>query len=383
MKISTIMNNLQSEIDEKKKEITTDGYPMSIGELASLYSEKELDIHPEFQRFFRWTILQKSKLIESVLLGIPIPSIFVSQREDGIWDVVDGLQRLSTLFQFMGILVDEDGKTVKAKPLVKTEYLKSLEGKYWDKTDDENNSFTASQRITFKREKIDIKIVKKESHESVKFELFQRLNTLGSRLSDQEVRNCLLVLLNDDFYKWLRKISKNEHFLNTLSITERLEKEQYNMELALRFLIFKKINPSEVRKTPDLGEFLTDKMRELATDEKFDKAKEQQDFIRTFQVLDFALGDFSFKRYDSNTSKFGGKFLISAYEAVAFGLGKNISQYKEDELNEELKDSIKKKVIKIWNTNGFQSKTGSGINVTSRIPTIVPLAEKIFSKNNS
>ncbi len=377
------MNDLQKEIDEKKKEITTDGYPMSIGELASLYSAGELDIHPEFQRFFRWTILQKSKLIESVLLGIPIPSIFVSQKEDGVWDVVDGLQRLSTLFQFMGILVDETGNKIEPEPLVKTEYLKLLEGKFWDKDGDEKKSLTSSQRITFKREKIDIKIVKKESHESVKFELFQRLNTLGSRLSDQEVRNCLLVLLNDNFYKWLREISNNEHFLNTLSITDRLVEEQYNMELALRFLIFKKINPSEVRKTPDLGEFLTDKMRELATDEKFDMAKEQKDFIRTFQILDFALGDFSFKRYDSNTFKFGGKFLISAYEAVAFGLGKNISQYKDDELNAKLKESIEKKVITIWNTSGFQSKTGSGINVTSRIPTIVPLAEKIFSKTKS
>jgi len=373
------MDKLQIEIDEKKKEITTDGYPMSIGELVNLYTSDELDIHPEFQRFFRWTILQKSKLIESILLGIPIPSIFVSQREDGVWDVVDGLQRLSTLFQFMGILFDEDKKPVKPQPLVKTEYLKLLAGKYWDKEGDQEHSFTASQRIAFKREKIDIKIVKKESHESVKFELFQRLNTLGSRLSDQEVRNCLLVLLNDDFYKWLREISNNEYFLNTLSITDRLVDEQYNMELALRFLIFKKINPNEVKTTPDLGEFLTDKMRGLATDENFDRAKEEQDFIRTFQILDFALGDFSFKRYDPNTLKFGGKFLISAYEAVAFGLGRNINQYK-DELNEKLKNSIEKKVVKIWGAEGFQSKTGSGINVTSRIPTIVPLAEKIFSK---
>jgi len=98
---------LQEEINEKKKEISTDGYPMSIGELMSLYKEGELDIHPEFQRFFRWSIQQKSKLIESILLGIPIPSIFVSQRQDGIWDVVDGLQRLSTIFEFIGLLRDE------------------------------------------------------------------------------------------------------------------------------------------------------------------------------------------------------------------------------------------------------------------------------------
>jgi uncharacterized protein with ParB-like and HNH nuclease domain len=73
---------LEEEIQLKKNEISTDGYPMSLGELSSLYRDGELDIHPEFQRFFRWTHLQKTKLIESILLGIPIPSIFVSQRED-------------------------------------------------------------------------------------------------------------------------------------------------------------------------------------------------------------------------------------------------------------------------------------------------------------
>lgn len=70
---------LQQEIDQKQKEIVTDGYPMSIGELMSLYKEGELDIHPKFQRTFRWSNGQKTKLIESILLGIPIPSIFVSQ----------------------------------------------------------------------------------------------------------------------------------------------------------------------------------------------------------------------------------------------------------------------------------------------------------------
>jgi uncharacterized protein with ParB-like and HNH nuclease domain len=78
--------SLQNEIDLKIKEISTDGYPMSIGEIISLYKENEMDIHPEFQRFFRWTIEQKSRLIESILLGIPIPSVFVAQREDGISD---------------------------------------------------------------------------------------------------------------------------------------------------------------------------------------------------------------------------------------------------------------------------------------------------------
>ena len=89
--------SLQEEIDKTRQDIRTDGYSMSIGEWISLYEKNEIDIHPDFQRFFRWSDHQKSTFIESILLGIPIPPIFVSQRNDGIWDVIDGLQRLSAL----------------------------------------------------------------------------------------------------------------------------------------------------------------------------------------------------------------------------------------------------------------------------------------------
>ena len=83
--------SLTQEIDARRREIRTDGYAMSIGEWISLYEKNELDIHPEFQRFFRWSDTQKTNLIESILLGIPLPQIFVSQRPNGVWDVVDGL----------------------------------------------------------------------------------------------------------------------------------------------------------------------------------------------------------------------------------------------------------------------------------------------------
>lgn len=84
---------LEDEIKEKSSKIFRDAYQMSIGELMNIYRDGEMDIHPEFQRVFRWTSYQKTKLIESIMLNIPIPSIFVSQNEEGIWDVIDGVQR--------------------------------------------------------------------------------------------------------------------------------------------------------------------------------------------------------------------------------------------------------------------------------------------------
>jgi len=69
---------------DREIEIRTGGYAMSIGEWISLYEHSEIDIHPEFQRFYRWNSTQKSNLVESILLGVPIPPIFVSQGADGV-----------------------------------------------------------------------------------------------------------------------------------------------------------------------------------------------------------------------------------------------------------------------------------------------------------
>ena len=75
---------LETEIKNARKEIVSDGYDMSVGEVINLYRDDELKINPEFQRLFRWDITRKTRFIESILLGIPIPPIFVFQDEDGM-----------------------------------------------------------------------------------------------------------------------------------------------------------------------------------------------------------------------------------------------------------------------------------------------------------
>lgn len=186
--------SLKEELDSARKSIKTDSYPISIRELASIYKEGELDIHPEFQRFLRWSPEQKTTLIESILLGIPIPSIFVFQRAvDGVLDVVDGLQRISTILQFMGELKDEEGKILPPLQMTKAQYLPSLEGKLW-KSDDPVKEIGEDVQKFFRQEKLDVKILLRDSDDQTKYELFQRINTGGTPLSDQEVRNCILIM---------------------------------------------------------------------------------------------------------------------------------------------------------------------------------------------
>src|SRR5205809_660180 len=96
--------SLQSEIDKARVQVRTDEYGMSIGEIVRMYDQNELIVNPLFQRLFRWEDHQKSKFIESILLGIPIPPIFVFETQKGEWELIDGLQRISTILEFMGLL---------------------------------------------------------------------------------------------------------------------------------------------------------------------------------------------------------------------------------------------------------------------------------------
>jgi uncharacterized protein DUF262 len=88
-----------------------------VGEVANMYGNAELKILPEFQRLFRWTPERKSAFVESILIGIPIPSAFVFE-EDGTWELIDGLQRISTVLEFMGVLKDPDAGKLRRSSLL-------------------------------------------------------------------------------------------------------------------------------------------------------------------------------------------------------------------------------------------------------------------------
>ena len=366
--------SLESQIEEKRREIHTDAYPMSIGEIINLYTDGDLDIHPEFQRLYRWTNVQKSRLIESILLGIPLPSFFVAQREDGVWDVVDGLQRLSTIFSFLGIYKDEKKQLLPPLRLSETEYLPSLKGMVWSEEFDEERFFSKELQRAFKREKIDLKIIKKESDEDTKYDLFKRLNTFGSSLSDQEVRNCLLIMLDRSFYEWLRDLAEYDDFKGTVPLTTRQFDEQYHFELALRFFALKDCSVEDVSAIEDVGEFLTKRMKQMALEDSFDRDWEGERFKKSFSILNNVLGESSFKKFQN--TKYVGAFSLSIYEVIALGLGANIDSY--DLLNETHKEKVIQVSRELVENNEFSRFSGSGARASYRLPHLLPLGRRLF-----
>lgn len=363
--------SLQNEIDKNRAEIRSDGYSMSIGEIVSLYENNELDIHPEFQRFFRWTPFQKSRLIESIFLGIPIPQIFVAQKEDGVWDVVDGLQRLATIFQVIGVLRDENNNILPPLILESTNYLPSLANKKWEDAD-AKISLTQTQRLLIKRSKLDIRIILRESTESTKYELFQRLNTGGSPLSDQEVRNSILVMMDKEYFRWMRQLAQAEDFKECLSLTDRALEEQYDMELLVRFIIFRKMPMEELKTIGDVGDFLTNKIINVVENKTLNLEREASAFITTFEILRQTLGADSFRKYDSTKNTFTGGFLVSAFEIVALGIGFNFEKVARE------KDHILAAVKSLWQDPKYISQSGSGIRASTRMPITIRLGRQAF-----
>lgn len=363
---------LQKEIDKTRQEIRTDGYSMSIGEWISLYENKEVDIHPEFQRFFRWSDHQKSTLIESILLGIPIPPIFVSQRNDGIWDVVDGVQRLSTIYEFVGIFKDEQKNSRNPLVLQKTKYLPSLKGKKWDDPYDQDNSLSQAQRLLIKRSKIAVSIIEKESDEMAKYELFQRLNAGGSVATPQEMRNCVLVMLNKDLHQRMRSLADYESFKICIALSERLYEEQYDMELLLRFILLFNTNENSFEGLGDVGVFLTDEMVKMALDKSLNFNHVEKAFKTAFDILSETTGDDSFKRYSPEKDRFLGGFLLSAFEVVALGIG-----YHSEDLPPT--NQITNRIKSIWSDSTYKSWSGAGLTAARRLPRLIPLGREVFS----
>lgn len=191
---------LEKQISDERARLSSDRMDISFGELMNLYNSEELIIRPEYQRLFRWTTAQKTGLIESILLGIPVPPIFVAEDENGIWELVDGLQRVSTIISFFGKLIDDISKINVDVDTEEIEEENADNLNFWELESGsliaELEGFTANNLpqkylINIKRAVCRVELLRGESNTAMKYELFKRLNSGGSKLTPQEIRNAI------------------------------------------------------------------------------------------------------------------------------------------------------------------------------------------------
>jgi Protein of unknown function DUF262 len=364
---------LKLAVDKKRREISSDNLSMSIGEMLNLYKDEELDIHPEFQRVFRWFPEQKSRLIESLLLGIPLPPIYVAVNEEGAWEVIDGVQRLSTIFEFMGELQgpksDESDELVRkpALTLAATKHLPELKNVSYQTIDQ-------TLRLEFKRTRLDVKVLSRDSagRNTGKFDLFERLNTYGQPLSPQELRNCVLVSLNPQMFRWLKTLAEDVNFRNCTLLSDTQLLERYDMDLVLRFLTLRDASAAEIG---DVHEFLRDRMEEIATADEYDFEGEEALFREVFAYLDTVIGSNAFRSWSKSRDEFRGGFSLGAFEGIAMALGRHWTTVKK--LGERF-DAVSF-VHQVW-TQPEYLKSFSGLRARERMARVVPAAERVIQQ---
>lgn len=365
-------DHLESEISTARLEMSADTISMSISELSNLYKEGVLEIRPEFQRLFRWDQEQKSRLVESILLGIPLPSLFVSQAESGKWELVDGLQRVSTILELQGVLQAATGKLKPALILSGTKFLPSLEGYSWT-GERPDRELADAQKLDIRLARLDLKVIKRSSDPKAKFDLFQRLNSFGSALTAQEIRSAMIAGTNSDCLSWLTRLADYEAFKACVGLADRLIDEQYDLELVLRFLMLH--NRSVEGGRGGLSDFstrLNDWSIGLASAEA-DWPRLEEVFTTTFEVLATDGGEDLFRKWDSAKSRFRGGFSNTAYEVIAMGLGYHIA------FGSSWRADVRSAAQELWALPEMSTRFATGLATQDRFVQTLPLGRKLMA----
>lgn len=222
---------LTATVNDLRRNVDVQTSNFSVRELARMVTEGELNISPEYQRLFRWDNSSESRLIESLMLGLPVPSIFVATNDDFTLEVVDGLQRLSTLVHFLDPTVDALdalGKETALK-LSELETIPDLNGQTY-------LSLPKDLQLYFSRTSLQVTALTDKSDYDVRFELFDRLNAGSLRLTNQEVRHAVY---RGPFVRFLHEMAALEDFRSLLRLDDERLRDGTLEETVLKFLAYK------------------------------------------------------------------------------------------------------------------------------------------------
>lgn len=348
--------DLDVQIDQERNNIRTDKIDLSYGELASMYEKRELQVSPEYQRLFRWDQNQKASFIESLLLGFPVPAIFVAERgDDGVWELVDGLQRLSTVFEYMGVLLDAEGTPIPASRLsfsaTDATKLPLLDGFAFEE-------MSLRSRLTLKRTYCRVEVIKVGSAATMKYDVFERLNTGGSRLEPQEVRNAIFRATDPGFMTFCDELALFPPFADSLNLSEYQQQSMYDRGLVLRFITLK--NNME-NFDHDVEPFITAYIKRIIAGEvEFNQEAERKVFETTFARIREALEDDAWRHQRDGRAK--GAFSVYVFDALSIGVAKNL-----DVVAGLSKDDLARRCVAVKEAQDFRDNVGSGGNTQTRM----------------
>lgn len=376
--------SLLEEVAKFRQTIKTDSYSPTIKEIIDNFSAGDWIIKPVFQRLFRWDLRRQSEFIESLMLNIPTPPIFIAaNKEDGRYEIIDGLQRVSTLLKFFS----ED---IRSK--VTSEYWEKLKKDY-SIENEENNIFIPSSlwaggllpglegataaglpdaiSRTLRHSRIPVILIEADSSVEARYHVFRRLNRSGAILSDQEIRNCTARLIDDQFADRLRALGSSSTTKQALALSEEQEKSMMAEECVLRLLANVHSNSPLSHKVSD---FL-DNFMESASKSQFKLTPEvEKRVIDTFELINMTSPESGalFRRWKGEQYK-GGAFSTNLFDIVATGVYANVNALSVNQVRDAF--------LAIMKSPELSELTGAGSNTKKKFEGRISFGKKMFSEN--
>ena len=356
-------NELEEEITEVPKEVRklrTQPYDKSIIDLMGMIERQEIDLRPNYQRNSVWDNKRASLLIESIWLNIPIPQIFVSVEENGMWNVIDGQQRLTSLWRYYK-------NEFKLRGL---EVLSELNGYNYSSLDDKPQRLLHGGNIR-------IVALHEDSHPDIKFDVFMRINQGAVQLNAQELRNCLY---RGDLNNSLHELAKSEQLLSILNITKPHTRFK-DIEIILRYFSVSNSFENSFSNYPGvMKKFLNDYMNENRYAEKSKIELNESAFKENLNKVFEVFGKDSFKKWDVAQNQFDSKLNLSLMDCQMLAVEKHYFE------NVKLKKAeLKKTFISIFEKNepisfheAITSGTSSKVKLDLRVSYLVNLFDEVI-----
>jgi len=330
-------------------------------EVQSLYKkykreEKELELSPDYQRNFVWTSKQKSRLIESILIKIPLPIFYIDARDEDKWVVVDGLQRLTTIFTF----IDNEFR------LSNLEFLHDLNGKKFDKLERKYQRRIEDFQLL-------CNLVRPKTPPNVAFSIFKRINTLGSKLEVQEIRNAMY---RGKSTSLLIELSRSKEFIDivTESKVKGLSKRMEDNAIILRYLAFKIFSYKEYDNN-NMNTFLENTMDRLNHMRDIEIQAYKENFKLCMQKAFILFSQFDYIAFTKPPKDNGRPNPIS--KTLFESIGYTVDKYTIEDI-EENKQKLADKLKELYLDEEFILKTSVATNNPPNVKYRFEVIENLF-----
>lgn len=329
-----VENTPYEAVGERK--VLIQQYDYAVRTLMDMIIEGDLKLDPDYQRNYRWDDHKASRFIESIVLNIPVPVFYFAEESDGTFSVIDGQQRLTSLIRYL--------KAAEVESLFPNQDITplTLEGLKVraDLNGAQYTSLSRTDRSVLGKRPVRCIVVLNESDSTLKFEVFERLNSGSVQLSDQEIRNCIY---RGGLNKLIKELGSNEKFKELAKLPTTSQKNMKHTELVLRFLAYRELT-SDTKYTNNYTEYLNQFMednRELSST-RYEKLKNL--FNDTVNVLYEHLGaGVAFRKPNNLQSPMEGGFALnlingSIYESQMISVSRLIESGKS--IPQDLKTRI-------------------------------------------